>query len=816
MTKTQILCSSRKACLLAFGALATFLASALPSHAQPQDAVIQASYASTSQVKAGVISGTNFTIGSVGTTSGLWRELYSNIGGDITVSSLTSNSKFPNSPDSKVSITSAATTTINADSYGQRWTGWITPAVTGNYRFYLASDDGSELWLGTGDQPATAVRILELSGWVPVKQWSARSPSVWKSLTAGVRYYIEVRHKEGSGDDHCAVAWQREGDSAPVDGSGQIPGSFLSHRTSGANTSANNWPSLEGPDKAVDGDPTTRFLLFSNTNAGLILSPSNSTLAFNQLSFYTANNASERDPASYVIYGSNTVLQGSSGANLPLSGLTQIASGSLSLPDNRENGPTVVQFANTTAYKSYIVAFPTVRSTTNNIITHISEVQLAQTSNLANSVAMTGARGGQLSSSTFTLGSIGSSNPGTNWESGNSPDRAIDGSPDTKFLINRSSGAGLIASPQAGAARVNQLSFWTANDFEERDPLSYEVYGFASAITARSGTLSLGSGATLLGSGSLSLPSDRFSGPQTVIFNNSTAYGSYLVVFPTVKNSPSTTMTQISEVQFSYNGTPEFAIPAPVLSLNENLGAQSYAAFVTGITPGIGDVDQTVSLASTNDNNALFSQQPAISADGTLTFTTAPDSYGNATVSVVGTDNFGRSSALRTFRSEVAIVAAISSSANSLGNFDTLAGTASGSQSFTLNGRGLTGPVTLTAPVGYEISTDNATFGSSLQVNKPAGTIQSVYRGAFDNSTTVSGKIWNLGTGSEYPNHFAFAALKADGSVVTWGSSTFGGDSTAVASKLSSNVKAVYSNQLAFAALKTDGSVVTWGLSANG
>ncbi|MEY4243209.1 MAG: hypothetical protein RLZZ245_794, partial [Verrucomicrobiota bacterium] len=320
---TNFLHSPHKACLLVSGAVAAFLASALPSHAQPQDAVIQASYASTSQVKAGVISGTNFTIGTVGTTSGLWQEIYTGIGGDA-VSSLTSSAKFPNSPDSKARITSAASTTNYGDFYGQRWTGWITPAVTGNYRFYLASDDSSEIWLGTGDQPASAVRILELSGWTNEKQWSARSPSAWKSLTAGVRYYIEVRHKENNVGDHCALAWQRQGDSAPADGSGQIPGSFLSHRTSGANTSANNWPSLEGPDKAVDGDPTTRFLLFSNTNAGLILSPSNSTLAFNQLSFYTANNASERDPASYVIYGSNTELQGSSGTNLPLSGLTQI------------------------------------------------------------------------------------------------------------------------------------------------------------------------------------------------------------------------------------------------------------------------------------------------------------------------------------------------------------------------------------------------------------------------------------------------------------------------------------------------------------
>ena len=43
--------------------------------------------------------------------------------------------------------------------------------------------------------------------------------------------------------------------------------------------------------------------------------------------------------------------------------------------------------------------------------------------------------------------------------------------------------------------------------------------------------------------------------------------------------------------------------------------------------------------------------------------------------------------------------------------------------------------------------------------------------------------------------------------VVTWGGS--GGDSSSVASQLSSDTK-IYSNYTAFAALKDDGSVVTW------
>jgi len=69
---------------------------------------------------------------------------------------------------------------------------------------------------------------------------------------------------------------------------------------------------------------------------------------------------------------------------------------------------------------------------------------------------------------------------------------------------------------------------------------------------------------------------------------------------------------------------------------------------------------------------------------------------------------------------------------------------------------------------------------------------------------------------SEYPNNSAFAALKDDGSVVTWGDQASGGDSSSVSGRLSSGVTQIFSNSSAFAALKRDGSVVTWGSASSG
>lgn len=59
-----------------------------------------------------------------------------------------------------------------------------------------------------------------------------------------------------------------------------------------------------------------------------------------------------------------------------------------------------------------------------------------------------------------------------------------------------------------------------------------------------------------------------------------------------------------------------------------------------------------------------------------------------------------------------------------------------------------------------------------------------------------------------YSNEAAFAAVKSDGTVVTWGNDSFGGDSSGVSAELI-NINEIFSTQIAFAALKDDKTVVT-------
>ena len=77
-------------------------------------------------------------------------------------------------------------------------------------------------------------------------------------------------------------------------------------------------------------------------------------------------------------------------------------------------------------------------------------------------------------------------------------------------------------------------------------------------------------------------------------------------------------------------------------SMLEDTGAQSIAGWATGMSAGpANESGQALSFVVTNDNTALFSAQPAVSSNGTLTYDPAPNAHGTATVSVSIKDNGG-------------------------------------------------------------------------------------------------------------------------------------------------------------------------------
>jgi len=99
------------------------------------------------------------------------------------------------------------------------------------------------------------------------------------------------------------------------------------------------------------------------------------------------------------------------------------------------------------------------------------------------------------------------------------------------------------------------------------------------------------------------------------------------------------------------NDTPSFT-KGPDETVSDDAGAQSIANWATNISAGPpNESSQTVNFIVSNNNNGLFSVQPAVSPTGTLTFTPAAGQFGSATVSVQIHDNGGGAdtSAVQTF-----------------------------------------------------------------------------------------------------------------------------------------------------------------------
>jgi len=91
------------------------------------------------------------------------------------------------------------------------------------------------------------------------------------------------------------------------------------------------------------------------------------------------------------------------------------------------------------------------------------------------------------------------------------------------------------------------------------------------------------------------------------------------------------------------NDPPSFT-KGPDQSVLSLLGAQTVPGWATAISPGpANESSQNVTFIVSNDNNNLFSVEPAIAPDGTLTYTPALLAVGSATVTVRAHDDGGNS-----------------------------------------------------------------------------------------------------------------------------------------------------------------------------
>ena len=157
---------------------------------------------------------------------------FTGIGGSD-IASLTNNAKFINFTPDIARLIPLIDISSWGDNYGEYVRGYYYPPVTGNYIFYVASDDQSELWLSTDANPANKRLIAREESYGAQRDWTSNAggrrtinPATGRyynqsadiPLVANQRYYFEVKHKEGTGGDYLGVTVQKPGDPVPATG----------------------------------------------------------------------------------------------------------------------------------------------------------------------------------------------------------------------------------------------------------------------------------------------------------------------------------------------------------------------------------------------------------------------------------------------------------------------------------------------------------------------------------------------------------------------------------------------------------------------
>jgi hypothetical protein len=147
----------------------------------------------------------------------LWEEWFSSPTNDINadLETLKNNARYPNNPNKTYWGSIGMDRPDGGEDYwGCRGRAYLVPPQTGDYTFWTASDDDSELWLSTNEDPANAVMIADVAGWMNYRDFAGASGAPganFKSdpvkLEAGKRYYIESRQSDGTGGGFVTVAW---------------------------------------------------------------------------------------------------------------------------------------------------------------------------------------------------------------------------------------------------------------------------------------------------------------------------------------------------------------------------------------------------------------------------------------------------------------------------------------------------------------------------------------------------------------------------------------------------------------------------------
>lgn len=299
----------------------------------------------------------------------------------------------------------------------------------------------------------------------------------------------------------------------------------------------------EAPSKILDGDVGTKYLNFGNSryNTGFIVTPTVGSSVVQSFQISTANDASDRNPVTYEIYGTNDAITSTNNGLGNAENWTLIGSGTTGLPNTYLTAGPVINLTNGTAYSSYKMTFPTVNTSRGNGLMQISEVDFFD--------GLDGLGSNLLGANDPILAV--QLTPDSFYPEAENPSKLLDGNTGTKYLNFGKANTGFIVTP-SGTEPVRGFEITTANDWLERTPSTWALYGTFDAITSEDDSQGLAENWVLIDSGSLPAPGtdEYFTSLGLVGVDNDTAYTSYKMLFPTLVNADATNSMQISEVQF--------------------------------------------------------------------------------------------------------------------------------------------------------------------------------------------------------------------------------------------------------------------------
>ncbi len=138
--------------------------------------------------------------------------------GGNSVGNLIAHPNYPNNPRDVFRLTSFSSKGAYPDDsheqFGGRMRSLFIPPTSGNWVFYLSSDDGSQLFFNpNGPSASGKILIQEEPGCCNTYSAHASAP---QSLVAGNAYYLEALYKEGTGGDNLHVWAGPQGVAPPT------------------------------------------------------------------------------------------------------------------------------------------------------------------------------------------------------------------------------------------------------------------------------------------------------------------------------------------------------------------------------------------------------------------------------------------------------------------------------------------------------------------------------------------------------------------------------------------------------------------------